>query len=216
MDGYVWALVIVSFIILFVLTLWLLIAFFQEKKKLQDNPLILNFLSSLDNGYFLGTQISMEDGKNGRHIIKYDPKDIDVLSDDKSQLEPADVIVEKNKLFSLPKGSVSRKRNVLVALPKHADDFPEALKNSLIGKGLMWATEAQNAINAEINSLKEGHDRKDNILKQLGNGEASQAFITFQQELFKDALKMTLEAKGRDNKSSTVLNAGALSSQQHG
>jgi hypothetical protein len=219
MDGYIWALVIVSFIALFGLTIWLLISYFTEKRKIRDDPIILNFLAPIDHGFFLGTQISDITGKDGRHVIQFEPKDIDLLQDNKEKMakqqEPVDVIVAKNKLFAMPKGSISKLRNVNIVLPKSASDFPEALKESLIGKGLMWAVEAQNAINSEINSLREGHNRKDKIFENIGHGEASTQFMGFMQELYKDALKASVDLKGKDNKPTSVLNPGAMGSMHN-
>jgi len=208
MNGYITFLVIFSFIALLTVVILLIINYFQEKKNRRDDTIALNFSSNV-SGHFLGIEEEVKDGKGGRHLIKFAPKDIDVYKDDK-QIESETIIIDKNKIETFPKGSVSPERNINVYFPRHASDLHESLKNTNLGRAIMWATELQNAVNAEVKSLVEGHHRKDEILNRLGHGEVSKEFLMFQDELFRDALRATLESRGKDKMTPTVLNPNAL------
>jgi len=205
MSSILYITVILGFAVLTGLIIWLLSFLFLEKKEPQDSPIDLNFLSNKFDGYFIGVETSSVGAKDGRHFIKMLPKDVDIKMKDKD-LKEVSVIVDKNKVCSLPKGTVSKYKNINILLPKHASDLHEALKETIVGRGLMMGIELQNAANAEIDSLLMGHDRKDEILSRIGHAEVSKEFLNFQEELYKDALKFNLEAKSRD-KSPTSLSS---------
>lgn len=202
MNNIIYVFIIAAFLILFGLIVWLLSIVFREKKEAKDSPIDLNFLSHFDTGCFIGTEISSVGAKDNYHFIKMLPKDIDIDKLNKNEvIKPVSIIVENNKICSFPKGTLSKDKNINFLLPKKSSDFHETVKDSIIGKGLMLAVELQNSSNAEINSLIEGHIRKDEILKRIGNAEISKEFLTFQSELYQDMLRTALEAKTKDRSS---------------
>ena len=187
----------VGFIILAGLLLWLLSYVLVERKEPEDAPIAINFLSHFDGGHFLGIETDSKAAKDGRHFIKILPKDLHPkkMGED---IEEVSVIVGRNKICSYPKGTISKDRNIKVYLPNHPDDLHEAVKDSILGRGIMMAIELQNAANAEIESLLKGHERKDEILKRIGHAELSKEFVSLMEEQYQDILKFQLDAKSKD------------------
>jgi hypothetical protein len=132
------------------------------------------------------------------------PKDVNVDKLEKD-VKSVKIVVDRNKYLSFPKGTLSKSRNISIGMPLTADHMHETVKDSIFGKGLMFAAELQNAANAEISSLLEGHSRKDDILKRIGPAEISKEFLNLITESYHDALKLALDAKNRDTKPSTFL-----------
>ena len=182
----------------------LVLKFSKESELFEDKPFILNFCSKNiypEKGIAYGILKSIETGKGGRKIVKFEQRDI--LPKDFKLIKESTVVVDQNKIVSIPKGGDwSKQKNIMMLLPSSATDFPDSLKETLFGKGLLLATEIQNAVNAEINSLKEGSERKSEILKRLGDGELSREHIMSIDEIFKDVVKLAVDAK-KENKPST-------------
>lgn len=202
MINILYVIAVIGFLALVGMVLWLLYTIFRHKYEPQDASIILNFLSHLDNGYFLGVETDQSFGKKGRHFIKMIPRDIDAKTNP-ADVKEISIIAGRNKLLPLPKGSLSKRRSVTIILPKDASDYHEAVKNTEFGKIMMLGTEMINAANAEIGSLLEGHNRKDKIIEKIGHGEVSKEFLTFQEELYRDALRYSLDAKTKDKSSSS-------------
>lgn len=192
-----------AFMTLFGLAIWLFTLLVNDKKEPKDAPIDLNFLSHKDTGNFIGIETSAVGAKDGRHFIKMLPKDVS-YDKKESDVEEVSIIADRNKVLSFAKGTISKHRSVNIILPKTASDFHEAIKQTDLGRGLMIATEMQNAVNAEIRSLLEGHDRKDKVLEKLGHGEISKEFMTFLEEQYKDALRFSIDAKNKEKSSSTL------------
>jgi len=183
----------IAFVLLTGLVLWLVIEIYRTKKQLVDTPLALNFVAHLSDGRFIGNEEKVSKGRNGRYVISLDPKDIDIRNE--KEVKPVTVIVDNNKLISVPRGSLSRERNVNFYLPPNANDIPDALKDTLIGRAMMWATELKNYEKTVIEILREGGERKDLMLKKIGDGEISKEFISFQEGLVSDYLQKVVSPK---------------------
>lgn len=181
---------------------WLLVLIFSERKKEEDVPIAINFLSGITSGVFLGTEVSTVMGKDGRKVVEIAPKDVDF--DGKGKIENIKIIVDKNKTITCPKGTLSRKRNVNLYLPPKSSDLSHVFKDEFFGKVIMWATELRNLQNLEIDVLEEGRLRKDELLKKIGTGEISREFMKFTEELVKDALESAISIKDAKNKSTTT------------
>lgn len=182
----------------------LVIRFSKDSDIFEDKAFVLNFCSKNsypEKGIAYGILNNIEIGKGGRKIVKFEQRDI--LPKDFELVKESTVIVDQNKILSIPKGGDwSKQKNIMILLPSSASDFPDSLKETLFGKGLLIATEIQNAVNAEINSIKEGSERKSEILKRLGDGELSREHIMSIDEIFKDVVKLAVDAK-KENKPST-------------
>lgn len=196
-----------AFVALIGLIIWALIVFLNYKKEIKDDVFGINFMSFKSDGRFVGIERDHKTGKDGRHIISLDPKDVDLSKDE--DMKPVKVIVDARKIISMPKGTVSRDKNINIYLPKSATDFPDAIKDSDLGKAFMWLTELKNLVNTEVEMLAEGHTRKDALLIRIGTGEISRSFMKFNEELVKDALEAAVNSK---DKPKTAGNLGGLPS----
>jgi fumarate reductase subunit C len=194
---------IFAFFVLVGLVIWLLIYVFVYKKEPQDSPINLNFLSHHTGGHFLGVETSSLNAKEGRHFIKMMPKDVNIKLKDKDLKEEI-IIADKNKIITYPKGTLSPDKNINIILPKHASDLHEAVKNSELGRALMMTIEIVNSANAEINSLLEGHKRKDEILERIGHAEVSKEHINLLDEFYRDTLKLAFDARSREKSPSST------------
>lgn len=198
-DLFLYIIIAILFIALLVGIVILLTIIFNKKDDYHDNAILLNFCSALSNGKFLGEVLKTQNGKNNRKIIEFLPKDVDLKNI--AELKPEKVIVDNAKIISLSKGLVSSDKNILISLPPSADDFSGPIKETLIGKALMWATELQNFTKTQSEILQEGIDRRDAIAKEYGTGEMSTKFLEFTNSLVQDYMQSTLT---KDNKKSSV------------
>lgn len=204
----------VNLIAVFALGGWLLYIFLKDSKTPKDKPFILNFLSGFTEGRFLGREESIEQCSNGRHLITFSPKDIDIESYQGSEIKPEKIIVDKGKLISLPKNSFSRDKSIDIALPKSAHDFPDNVRDNLFVKALMWATELENLTKLEVDMLREGHIRKDLLLKEIGTGEISKEFLAFSKELMQDHLENAINPRGVNKQQLGLPGMGGFPPQQ--
>lgn len=198
-----------SFAGLLGLVIWLLVEYFKEKEEPRDDPIAINFCSHLSEGRFMGTQVKVDIGKDGRYVCMLDPKDLSPKTHDKPKL--VTVIVDNNKLVPLPKGRPSKERNFVIYLPPSAEEIPSEMRDTLIGKAMCWATELKNYEKTVIDILREGADRRDELLQKIGDGEISKEFIQFQEGLVADYLKKIINPKDIKEKSSISLTGGSHS-----
>ena len=154
-----------------ILFIWLAYIYYYKEDDIEDRPLCINWMSQFSGNRFLGIETDSKIGKNGRHIIEYLPLDIHSKNIKSIQREIA--IIDKNKIISFPKGSLSRDKNLNMYLPPTASDFNDNIKNTEFGKILMWITELKNADNTVIDALKESNKRQAAIVKDLAFGEAT-------------------------------------------
>lgn len=196
------------------LGVWLFIVVFREKEEDLDANILLNFLSNRSNGRFLGRELEVTEGKNGRKLIKFEPKDILFKGKNKNKpLLPEKVIAGKNKYVNFPRGTLSKDRNISMVLPINPSDLPENIKHTEIGVALMMMTEMKNLAETEIKILREGSMRKDAMLQKIGDGEISREFMSYTEELVKDYLRAQVNPKEERNK--TSLNTGSPNYPQH-
>lgn len=175
----------------------LIIRFSKEESLLEDIPFIINFCSKNsfpEKGVAYGMLKNIEAGKNERRVVSIEQRD--VLPKNFENIKEIKVVVDKNKIVTIPKGGDwSRQKNIMLLLPASASDFPDSLKSTPFGVSLMLMTEIQNAVNDELSSVKEGSTRKSEILKRLGDGELSREHIAAIDEIFKDVVRLSTEAK---------------------
>lgn len=171
----------------------------QSKEDYEDNPFILNFATKFAPGRAFGVQKSITVGRNGRLGVTYSPRD--VHPDNFGMAKDQTVIVDRNKIISLAKGTWSNEKNINILLPPKAEDFPDHIKNTFFGKALGITTEIINAANSEAAMKQEGIDRRDALLKEIGDGELSREQLTTVNELVKDIAKMTTDIRNKDKSS---------------
>jgi len=206
MSFVLYGMIGIAIVIALTLLIWLIMVMFQPKDDFKDSVIHLNFSSHFDrsSGTFIGIEEKNQGtGKSGRHYLEVMPKDIAVDAK-KEDIKKVKIIVDRNRYLSFPAGTLSANRSISIGLPKHASDLHEAMKNTEFGKAMMIASEIQGAANAEIDSLLEGHDRKDDILNRIGHAELSKASLNMITELYNDALKASIESRGRQSTGSIL------------
>lgn len=165
---------------------------YGKEEEYLDNPIAINFMSDFCDGRFIGVEKKVELGKEGRKIITLEPRDVDPRQLD--NVKNVTVIVDKNKLISLPKGT-SRDKNISIYLPPTVESFPKALKETMFGKMLMLLTAITDAENTEIAALQEGMKRQSQHIKDMAAGEVSAERITQITEIYDDLLSASRENK---------------------
>lgn len=193
----IWMVIILAllFIALCCLGVWLVIVFFGNKKLEKDDTYALNFLSNIEDGYFLGKIVDTITAKNNRKIIEIEPRDINPDEVQKN----IKVIVDNDKVIYYPKGTLSKRKNLALLLPPSPSDLSGHVKNSLLGKALMWAIELDNAAKTQIEILEEGIKRKNNLAKDIGTGELTTKWIEFNRNVLKDYTESLISKKENKN-----------------
>lgn len=185
----------------FGLLVWLAIVVFGVVKERKDTTLLLNFNATRDGGNFIGEIVNIDHNtKKGRPIIEYEVKDIDISN---PELILQKAIIDNGKMLSMPKGTLSKKRNVIIALPPRAEDLTGSFKETLFGKGIMFMTELDNFAKTQVEILREANNRKDSLAKEIGTGELSVIFTNQIKEHVQDYLDGFI-AKKNDGKPAVV------------
>lgn len=169
-------------------------------------PLILNFMARENNGRFLGKEIKTEGGAHNRTLIDYRPLDIDTfkipLKEIRDKIKPERIVTNPEKIISLAIGELSQDTAIKIILPDKIDEYPESLKNTILGKGLMWAVGEKNMEKTVKEIMEESTYSRDKLLKKINNGEITSEFIDTMESLFKDALRMVVRDEEKKHKSS--------------
>lgn len=162
-----------------------------------SSPYILNFSSKDNNGRFIGREIQTEVGAYNRVLIDYKPLDIDTrklsLKEIKAKMIPEKIITEPEKIISLAMGEISKDSAIKLILADNVDEYPESLRNTSLGKGLMWATAETNLTKNIQEIMKESNYSRDKLLKKINDGELTSEWIESMESLMKDILKMKVQ-----------------------
>jgi len=189
--------VIIVLFIAFAIGIWIAIIWFsKDEEEERDNPYGINFMTQHTQGGAIGVEKYVKYGKDGRRIVKFSPRDVYVK--DVTQIPEMDIIVDKNKTISIPKGFWSKDKNINIYLPPTPDKFPEPLKRTEFGKMLMFWTALKDADNAEIEAFKTGMSRQSEHIKKMGAGEISIERITQLDEMFQEALDAIKDTRKKD------------------
>lgn len=167
---------------------WLALEFRVDRKP-EDNPIIWNLMSHRSNGHAFGTVNTIKKHGSGRQRIFYDPKDlrpIDVLTKNWTQ---QDIIIDSDKLITLPRGDNSDHKNLIIACPKNPEDLSDHFKGSELGKLFAFHIEKKNVETSVVKAIREGSKRKDSILQELGDGELSAELFSHIKGILLDDLK---------------------------
>lgn len=181
------------------LGIYLVILIFREEDEKFEDNMVINFMPQYSNpnkGHAIGMEVSTK--KIGsRYLVEYQPRDVNKkLLKEKEKLENAKIVVDSNKILSLPTGTLSGYRNIKILLPPNPEDFPDSMKDTLFGQALMDLTEKINTSNVEAKIVREGSSRKTKLLNEIGDGEVSEEFIERTKELQKEIDKQKFEGKG--------------------
>ena len=196
-------LIIIGACLIIGLMVWLLILYFRTQDKKTKQSLIVNLMPQYAKGHALGQEVRIEKSDN-RFLVEYSPRDVsDELLLEKGEIENVKVVVDKDKIITLPCGTLSAYRDIKFLLAPHAEDYSTELKSTLLGKHLMEMTEEINNNNLETSIVREGSNRKTKMAKNMGDGEVSQTQIEKFEELAKEMIKIATQDKGQGNKPSS-------------
>ena len=191
------ALILVCVAVLFGVVTWIVLLFMQKNEERVEEPFILNLMPQFSKGHCFGLEVSTE--KVGdRYLVTYSPRDINKLSlKEDNFIENVKVVVDKDKIINFSKGTLSNYRTFKILLAKNPEDYPTTLKQTTFGKSIMGLTEVINTVNVETNVVREGSDRKTNILYKMGDGELTSSIIEKFQEIAKDMVKSIRDEKSQ-------------------
>ncbi len=130
--------------------------------------LVISEDTSKTSGSAIGLLIKKEVGKGGRVIITMLPKDT---------LDPKPVrfVVESEKILTLPKGVWMKDKDAIRVLPNSAQEWMANMFSNV---------EDRNALTSIINAQKEGLDRSQAHLMDMGEGELSRQNMALSGEMF--------------------------------
>lgn len=192
---------IVVFVVIFLGVIVLIRLLSKDDQEQPDDPISINFLSHLTDGRFMGPVLNTKHGKDGRVVMTMLPKDIKPIDID--IVKTVDIIAYPHQIVDLPKGLLSRDRNVKLILAKNPDDYPESLKESQFGKLLMLHTAFKDADFNEIRAFKEGMKRQGQHIKSMGAGELSSERLVYLESQFEDYLDAVIKGMKKGEKSSS-------------
>jgi len=190
----------IGIFVVFALLGWLWITIMKEEENDYQDPFVMNMMpnySSPIKGFALG--VLVKSTKVGdRYLVEYSPRDVDKsFMKDRKQIENVEVAIDKEKMLVMPKGTLSARRDIIILLPKNPEDFPSELKVTRYGRALMAMTESINVDNVEIATVREGSDRKTNLVNKIGGGELSEKYVEMIEEIAKTVMKTMEKEKDR-------------------
>jgi len=188
--------IIVLFImIVIILALLFIVAMLltKPKKEEEDFTFALNLMPQYADGHAYGIRVKSIQGKGERTHYVFSPRDY--KANFKGKIEEQAINIARNRVKSFPKGTLSNDRHIDILCPPTAADFQQKFLETDIGKALALVTEIQNSVDTEVEMLKEGGLRKDEILKRIGAGEISKRHLQMVDEIQKDALKQSVLSK---------------------
>lgn len=186
-----------SFTIIGLMT-WLLLLYFKQQEKQTRQSLILNLMPQYAQGFAIGQEVNIQKSDN-RFLVEYQPKDIsDEFLLNKTEIENVKVVIDQNKIITLPAGTLSSYRDIKILLAPNAEDYSTELKSTIIGKYFMEMTENINNSNLETSIVREGSNRKTKMAKNMGDGEVSQQQIERFSELSDEMVKIATNDKGQN------------------
>lgn len=165
--------------------------YLNKKEENKNYPLTFNWASHLDgSGRFIGREINSETGASGRVVMTIRPLDIDWEKVQKEKLEIKDIkiIAEANKILVLSRGtnSPSKDCDLKFILPPSAEDLPEGIKDTILGKLMAQIIEDKDAIKSIEQCIREGSNRKSQYMAKLGDGEVSTELIDVCENVIKE------------------------------
>lgn len=174
------------------LIIWLAMLYFKEHDEKHDDPLVINMMSNYSSpvaGHAIGFEVSTTKVDN-RYLIEYSPRDVDKKYFlENKKVENVKVVVDKNKIITLEKGTLSNFRTIKILLPPNAEDFGTELKLHPFGKIMMDLTESINSFNVESSMVRKGSNMKTKILERMGDGEISKEYMNSIDDQTKELVK---------------------------
>ena len=176
----------------------------QHKKdrllhKLPKNPnIVINFLAKKTNNHAVGFELpNIIYGKNNRAIASFLPIDIKPREEDElPDYKVQKVVIDNGKRRILPKGTLSAHHNVVLYLPKTANEL-DFLQDE-IGNILKREVTAQNVYNDTLQSVINGYSQMAKISKELAMGELRAESLEWLKSMVKNLQELSNGEKTYD------------------
>lgn len=179
--------------IIFGLLAWLIIIMLKEEEQQYEDAFLINLYSNKTSpiaGFGIGMVKNKVSSHDGRVVVTFSPRDVDkILLKDKKQIPDVTIVYDKNKFIEMPKHTLSDRRTIYFGYPPTPEEFSPGLKAHPFGKMLMEITEKINTDNVETAIVREGSQRKTDMLHKMGDGEVSEAMVEKIEEIVKVVLK---------------------------
>lgn len=185
--------VVIMFVTVLGLSTWIIYLVLGSQKTPKDNPDCITLMPDKTDGFFHGTQLKVIDETPDRTLLEFQPRDFDI--DDLEDAKPQRLVVEKNKIYHLPKGILSKRKNIVIYGPRDAEDLPKALRETPIGKIIMLAITAESLNQDERKILRTVIETQKKGLEDLNMGEISEERIKKLMGYFDDAIGSLAKAK---------------------
>lgn len=188
------------------LFVWLLVMYFREDETKHEGSLFLNLMPQHTKpypGFCFGVIQKVQDS-HGRYIVEFSPRDIDnAFMKDKKDIPNVKVVIDHDKFITLSKHTLSDRRPLVIGLPPRPEDFKKELKGTEFGRAIMALTEQISTDNVQIKILREGSNRKNKLLLDLGTAEISNAWMERIEESVKSMIALaTKEQKNQPGQAS--------------
>ena len=154
---------------------------------------VINFASKYCMNHAYGIEKGVIPGKHNRTICSYEP--LDVMPEDAGKVLPQKVVLGSGKRVVVPNGDWSGKRNLVLYLPANAEDMPEAFKRFDFGGKMMDTVELLSAADSALRYVRDGSNRKDEILSLASGGEITKDALKTINEVQKDINKLSSDTK---------------------
>lgn len=183
------------------LVIYVLTLIFKEEDKPDDDPIVLNLMSEKTHGHAYGSEKAAQRTSSGRMHCTFVPKDVRPKAIMEKTWQEQEIIVDFDKVLTFPKGTVSKHKTLKVYLPQRAEDLSPAVRETSLGKVFMVMIETKNFEKSLTDMLREGTKRRDDVLKELGDGELSAEWLESIKALLTEDIKATIMKAGKDTHS---------------
>lgn len=168
----------------------------RQQLPLEEQPFHLNLANAREGGAF-GREIKVSEGINGRKVVTIMPRDFPAhyYRKNKDMIAPKTFVVDRGKHVTFPKGVWSKTDTISLSLPATAEELSEQMKDTMLGKVLALYIEMQNVSNIEIEAMREGINRQNKHIHEMGYGEVSIENLKRVNALYDDMLRTIRDAR---------------------
>lgn len=172
--------------------------FKTEKEPLETNlPIVINLIDKF-SPYNLGIEKSIKKVKDGRMHAVMIPKDYHFK---KGYMVPEEqhIIIGRGRRIILPRGEVSKKRDILLYLPKDQEELTNYFKqNPELAKVLEGKINYENMRDSMLIGFEEWRKNISNLMKEIGLGELSTEAINKMKAQFTQIMDQVIETRTKE------------------
>ena len=134
----------------------------------ETGSILLMFDNRHSDGHVIGTIVKYDRGRNNRAIIDYVPKDLSVEEAKRKEINR--IITPESHVYTFPKGSWSKSREIVFILPFRTDDVSVRFDDPKF-KSLFALVSQRSSDNTMIEALTEQIERMNIFARQVAGGE---------------------------------------------